>query len=111
MKEEQACLERKLWSERRDIFKKHEDKVARARKNANMTGGISKHDADMMLAAFHKELAEFDRSRILPAWDALVERQQAALESRAVPTMTVTTTACDRERQQRVIRVLEGILG
>ena len=84
----------------------------------------------MMLAAFHKELAEFDRSRILPAWDALVEKQQAALESRAVPAMKVTTTACDREvgesnpvviarvgsdgpeqRQQRVIRVLEGILG
>jgi hypothetical protein len=68
MKEEQADLERKLWTERRDIFKKYEDKVNAARtkcvvlviiiskcwaililvSRANMIGGgISKHEADV----------------------------------------------------------------
>ena len=36
---------------------------------------------------FEKELQKFDSDRVLPAWDALVTRQQAALEEAAVPAM------------------------
>jgi hypothetical protein len=51
----------------------------------------------MMLDGFHKELREFDRSRILLAWDGLVAKQQVALESHAVPTMAETTVPSERE--------------
>jgi len=51
----------------------------------------------MTLATFHKEIREFDRLRILPAWDGLIAKQQHALESRAVPSMTVTTIPNERE--------------
>jgi hypothetical protein len=85
----------------------------------------------MTLDAFRKELHDFDGLRVLPAWDGLVAKQQTALESQSVPTMAMTTVPRNREvrfriewlchaqgvanmlaqRQQKVIQVLEGILG
>ncbi|KAJ8481581.1 hypothetical protein ONZ51_g5892 [Trametes cubensis] len=47
--------------------------------------------------SFRAELAKFDRERILPAWDGLLTKQQAALESLGVPAMFPTTQQADRE--------------
>ncbi len=40
---------------------------------------------------FRKELRKFDVERVLPAWDALVQGQQARLEALKIPTMFVTS--------------------
>ena len=82
----------------------------------------------MLSDAYEKELKRFDVERVLVAWDGLVAKQQAALENLQVPTMFKTDISTDREvsddinyrsrldksllskqRQQRVIQVLEGI--
>lgn len=83
-----------------------------------------------MRQVFEKELIKFDQERVMTAWDGLIARQQAALEKLNVPAMFTTSLGQDREvgtknyrvyssytfllriqRQQRVIKVLEGILG
>lgn len=46
---------------------------------------------------FLKELRKFDVERVLPAWDALVQGQQARLEALKVPTMFVTSETGDVE--------------
>lgn len=46
-----------------------------------------------MMDNFRRELQKFDVERVLPAWDGLLAKQQAALESLGVPTMFPTTTA------------------
>jgi len=99
-----------LWEERQAIQKKYEEKVKIARTKATMIGtGLTKHEADMLTRAFETELRKFDSERVFPAWDGLVMKQQATLEGVGVPTMFVTDVPRDRERQQRVIQVLEGI--
>ncbi|KDQ64990.1 hypothetical protein JAAARDRAFT_245000 [Jaapia argillacea MUCL 33604] len=97
LKDEQADLERRLWEERRAIQKKHEDKVKVARTKAQIVGGLSRHEADMMAEAFRKELRKFDSERVLTAWDGLVAKQQAALEGLGVPAMYITDAHTDRE--------------
>ena len=47
--------------------------------------------------AFRRELQQFDRERVLPAWDGLVTKQQSALESLEVPTMFPTAVSTDRQ--------------
>ncbi|KAI0921979.1 hypothetical protein AcW2_006798 [Taiwanofungus camphoratus] len=113
MKKEQADLERSLWEERRAIQRKHEEKVKVARTKANMIGGmgLTQHEADMMSDLFRRELKKFDSERVLPAWDGLVTKQQTTLESLGVPAMYVTVALADRERQQRIMTVLAGIVG
>ena len=87
-----------------------------------------------MSDAFQTELRKFDAERVLPAWDGLVQGQQARLEALKVPTMFVTNDAGDtevrvpylstyshghsrphakhpfRQKQRRVAHVLEDIL-
>ena len=58
---------------------------------------VSTMSAQAMKAAFEKELMKFDMERVLPAWDGLITRQQAALESLGVPAMFPTDTVTDRE--------------
>ncbi|KAH7916145.1 hypothetical protein BJ138DRAFT_1097344 [Hygrophoropsis aurantiaca] len=112
MRDEQKDLERQLWEERRAIHRKYEEKVKVARTKASMIGtGVSKHEADMLNDAFRKELHKFDTERVLIAWDGLASKQQHALEGLGVPTMFVTDSQADRVKQQRVIQVLEGIMG
>ncbi|KIM83905.1 hypothetical protein PILCRDRAFT_68770 [Piloderma croceum F 1598] len=112
VKQEQAALERQLFQERCAIQAKHEEKVKLSQAKAKIVGaGLSKHEADMILAAYQKEMERFDTDRALVAWDGLVAKQQAALENMGVPTMFVTDTLTDRERQQRIVQVLEGIAG
>jgi len=112
MKDEQDAVERQLWEDRRAIHKKYEEKVKIATNKANMIsdGKISKHEADMLQAAFKKDLDKFDRERVLLAWDGLISKQQAILAQHDVPTMFMTNDGADRERQQRVMQVLEGII-
>ncbi|PFH52568.1 hypothetical protein AMATHDRAFT_46121 [Amanita thiersii Skay4041] len=111
MKKDQDDLERRLWEERRAIQRKHEDKVKIAKTKAAMIGiGLSKHEADMINDAYKKELDKFDRDRVLSAWDGLVTKQQTLLQQLNVPTMFVTNDKSTRERQQRVMHVLEGLV-
>ncbi|KAJ7367879.1 hypothetical protein DFH08DRAFT_829662 [Mycena albidolilacea] len=114
LKQEQDKLERELWAERTAIRAKYEEKVKVAKVKATLIGagtGLSKHEADMLVQAYERELARFDRERALPAWDGLVTSQQAALAQLRVPTMFPTAVKGSRERQQKVIQVLEGIMG
>jgi len=112
LRKEQDDLERQLWEERQAVVASQEDRVKVAVTKANMTGsGISEREANAMRQGFERELAKFDKDRVLLVWDGLITRQQAALESLGVPTMFNTTTGLDRERQQRVVQVLEGITG
>ncbi|KAF9468856.1 hypothetical protein BDZ94DRAFT_1244758 [Collybia nuda] len=112
MKDEQDKIERQLWEDRRAIYKKYEEKVKVATTKATITGDgkISKHEAEMIHAAFKKDLEKFDRESVLLAWDGLISKQQVTLAQHGVPTMFTTNQGKDRERQQRVMQVLEGIL-
>ncbi|KAF8076009.1 hypothetical protein FPV67DRAFT_393001 [Lyophyllum atratum] len=112
VKKEQEDLERQLWEERRDIHRRYEEKVKVAKTKASMIGdsGLSKHEADMLQGGLKKELEKFDRDRVLVAWDGLISKQQTTLARHNVPTMFPTVKPADRERQQRVMQVLEGIL-
>ncbi|KAJ6538954.1 hypothetical protein B0H19DRAFT_1176364 [Mycena capillaripes] len=112
LKQEQDKLERELWQERTAIRTKYEEKVKVAKVKATLIGtGLSKHEGDMLVQAYERELRRFDSERVLPAWDGLVTSQQAALAQLKIPTIYPTTVKADRERQQRVIQVLEGIMG
>ncbi|KAJ7781671.1 hypothetical protein B0H16DRAFT_1448038 [Mycena metata] len=112
LKHDQDKLERELWAERAGIRAKYEDKVEKAKIKATLIGaGLSKHEGAMLTQAYERELRRFDAERVLPAWDGLVTSQQAALAQLRMPTMFPTAVKADRERQQRVIQVLEGIIG
>ncbi|KAJ7229041.1 hypothetical protein GGX14DRAFT_616484 [Mycena pura] len=134
LKQEQDKVERDLWAERTSIRTKYEDKIKVAKTKcvprfapwwrlvsalvsdgsgrATLIGtGISRHEADMLTQAYERELRRFDAERALPAWDGLVAKQQAALAQIGIPTMFPTDAKVDRERQQRVIQILEGIVG
>ncbi|KIK65732.1 hypothetical protein GYMLUDRAFT_258424 [Collybiopsis luxurians FD-317 M1] len=111
IKEEQNALENRLLDERKAIIAKYEDKLKVAKTKASMIGsGISKHEASMLSETFQKELKSFDAQRALPAWDGLVVQQQETLAQMGVPTMFASVDASTRERQQKVIQVLEGLL-
>ncbi|KIJ19850.1 hypothetical protein PAXINDRAFT_107328 [Paxillus involutus ATCC 200175] len=112
LQQEQKDLEQQLWEERRAIHRKHEEKVRVARAKAALIGaGLSKHEADMMNDAYRRDLQRFGAERALLAWDALIQKQQAALEGLGVPTMFPTTSQANCEKQRRVVQVLEGIVG
>ncbi|KIJ70402.1 hypothetical protein HYDPIDRAFT_23513 [Hydnomerulius pinastri MD-312] len=98
LQEEQKDLERQLWEERSTIHRKHEEKVKVARTKASLIGaGLSKHEADMMNDAYRRDLQRFDAERVLLAWDALTQKQQAALETLGVPTMFPTGSQANCE--------------
>lgn len=59
--------------------------------------GLTKNDADAIRNAYRVELARFDSVRAMMAWDALLVKQQAALETLGCPTMFVTDVKSDRE--------------
>ncbi|KAN0097803.1 hypothetical protein V8E55_002249 [Tylopilus felleus] len=110
VRQEQDELEQQLWEEREAIQTKHEEKVKVARTKATLIGaGLSKHEADMLNEAYRRDLQRFDKERVLLAWDALIQKQQTALETLGVPIMFATTSQADCEKQRRVIQVLEGL--
>ena len=49
-----------------------------------------------MRDAFVKQLDNFNTDRVFPAWDAMMHRQQSALESLGVPAMYKTEYGSDR---------------
>ncbi|KAF8450894.1 hypothetical protein L210DRAFT_259955 [Boletus edulis BED1] len=110
LRQEQNELEQQLWEERQAIHKKHGEKVKVARTKATLIGaGLSKHEADMMNDAYRRDLQRFDKDRALLAWDALIQKQQATLESLGVPAMFATSSQANCQKQRRVVQVLEGL--
>lgn len=85
------------------------------RANLIGSGGLSQFEADVscrlvaifslidltsrqtLSQAYKKELHKFDTLRVIVAWDGLISKQQAALESLGVPVMYVTDLTSDRE--------------
>ncbi|TFK29270.1 hypothetical protein FA15DRAFT_664191 [Coprinopsis marcescibilis] len=109
--DEQNTRERQLWADREAILTKYMDKVTLALTKANLTGGgISKHEAMMLQDGYQRELRKFDQERVVPAWEGLVSRQQARLESLKVPNMFVTSDPKEREKQSQIIQVLTGLV-
>jgi len=53
--------------------------------------------AQTLTRAYRRELDKFDTQRVTAAWDGLISKQQAALESLGVPAMYVTDLTSDRE--------------
>jgi len=51
----------------------------------------------MLAQAYKKELHKFDTQRATAAWDGLISKQQAALESLGVPVMYVSDLTADKE--------------
>jgi hypothetical protein len=51
----------------------------------------------MLTQAYKKELRKFDTQRVRVVWDALISKQQAALESLGVPVMYVSHLTSDTE--------------
>jgi hypothetical protein len=106
---------------------KHEAEVIFMPSAGIVADNINPCDTKMIQSAFRKELEKFDRDRVLLAWDGLISKQQATLACHSVPTMIVSMEGEDREvggmlfvfhrmlmcfqRQQRVIQVLENIVG
>lgn len=60
-----------------------------------------------MQQIFEKELLQFDRERVIPAWDGLISRQQATLESLGVPTMFVTEFGLDKDVRNITLLTLQ----
>lgn len=54
----------------------------------------------MLQDGYQKEMRQFDRERVLTAWDALAARQQAQLESLGVPNMSISSNSKDKEVQR-----------
>ncbi|KIY71762.1 hypothetical protein CYLTODRAFT_345247 [Cylindrobasidium torrendii FP15055 ss-10] len=111
MKKEQNDLEKLLHSQRREITTMHEGKVKVAKQRANIVGQpITRHDALMLNDNWKKALAKFDREKVLPLWDDLVSRQQQKLEKMGVPTMFETQEQDEREKQQKLVKVMENLV-
>ncbi|TFY60271.1 hypothetical protein EVG20_g7480 [Dentipellis fragilis] len=112
MKQDQERLEQRLWDERESLKKTHEEKVKLAKTKASLVGAcLSKHEADMLSDGFRRELKKFDAERAIPAWDGLIGKQQTVLEALGVPSMFPTSSRAEREKQQRVMQVVQGVVG
>jgi hypothetical protein len=49
----------------------------------------------MLTTAVQQAIKQFDLERVLPAWDGLAAKHQAAMEILTVPSMFVTSDASD----------------
>ncbi|KAK1229488.1 hypothetical protein PQX77_007458 [Marasmius sp. AFHP31] len=65
----------------------------------------------MLNDSYKQQLKKFDRERAISAWESLVAKQQEDLLALGVPTMFLTSNRSDRETQQKVSQVLEGLIG
>lgn len=112
IREQQNSTERQLWEERNQIIKSQEEKIRVAQTKAAIIGvDMSEKEVQSLQASFIEDLRKFDLERILPAWDSLVASQQRALEEIGVPGIFPTKNKMEREKQQRIIQVLEGLAG
>ncbi|KAF8511201.1 hypothetical protein JB92DRAFT_2935951 [Gautieria morchelliformis] len=112
MRKDQELLEERLWKDRMQILKNQEEKVKIAQAKAAIVGnGLDRREVNALESSFSKEIKAFDSDQALLAWDALVAKQQNALEALRVPGMFVTALKTDREKQARIIQVLDGLSG
>jgi hypothetical protein len=73
--------------------------------------GLSQHEAHMLDNAYANDLRNFTLCRVLPAWDGLQARQQARLHDLKIPGISIATSSdAEREKQRKIIHVLEGLL-
>ncbi|KAG8998566.1 hypothetical protein FRB94_006776 [Tulasnella sp. JGI-2019a] len=110
LQDDQKEVETRLWSSRQAILTAHEQKVRASCKKALIVTGVEElepRESQQLEEELAKALNKFDREQALPTWDALVKRQQEALENLGVPAMFVTSNVTERSRQQRLIRLLE----
>jgi len=112
IKLEQDRLEMQLWEERQTIIKSQEEKVKALQTKARIIGANpTPRELQVLRTEFDTELHRFDSNRVLPAWDALVARQQSAMEKIHVPTIFETNQVVDREKQQKVVQVILDAIG
>ncbi|TFL00634.1 hypothetical protein BDV98DRAFT_107413 [Pterulicium gracile] len=112
MKNAQDHLETQLFQEYQAILDKYRDKIHAAQTKATMTGatGLSHHEANMLNHGYADELRKFNQNRVVPAWGGLVAQQQSRLRELQVPGMVMTSSPAEREKQRKIIHVLEGLL-
>ncbi|KAL7416992.1 hypothetical protein BDY24DRAFT_411769 [Mrakia frigida] len=110
MKDEQDRLEKSLWKEREAMIKESKSNVEKAKSVALVSGqkDLSPFEKKALVSKLEQQLQRFHTSRLLPQWDALLRKQQVALEALGVPTMGA---GGDRDRQRRVVAALEGMVG
>ncbi|KAG8904400.1 hypothetical protein FRB99_001822 [Tulasnella sp. 403] len=96
---EQRQLEQRLWESREAITSRY---TSRLKTTQDKTTENDETQNDM-----ERELRRFDVETALPAWDALVKKQQQTMENLGVPMMFPTTDLTSRTRQQRLVRVIE----
>ncbi|KAG9049250.1 hypothetical protein FS837_010786 [Tulasnella sp. UAMH 9824] len=110
LKRTQDEMEKKLWDGRKALRRKHEEKVHAAKTTARIVTGseqLDEKEIQRLLDELKRAELEYDLKHILPAWDALVHKQQTVMESLGVPAMLPSTDPTERARQQRIIRVME----
>lgn len=75
----------------------------------------------MLNDAFQRETRRFDVEHALPAWDALIAKQQSSLAALGVPAMKGAGEVCrvplvqgrpltQEQIQRKVMRVLDGLV-
>ncbi|KAL0581231.1 hypothetical protein V5O48_000819 [Marasmius crinis-equi] len=112
MKKSQDTLEKQLSEERKAIREKYDRRIKDASVKARLIGaGLSPHEARMLNDGYKEELKKFDRGKAISAWESLVSQQQEDLSMLGVPTMFLSGHRSDRETQQKVAHVLEGLIG
>ncbi|KAG8934195.1 hypothetical protein FRC01_004528 [Tulasnella sp. 417] len=110
LKKAQDEMEKKLWDGRQSLNRRHEEKVHAAKITARIVTGseqLDEKEVQRLVDELRRSEREYDLKHVLPAWDALVQEQQAVMESLGVPAMLPSTDLTERARQQRIIRVLE----
>jgi hypothetical protein len=130
MKREQTQLENDLWEGRLALVRAQEERVKIAvnkyvcssgaldipysrhltttllRHRARITATpLSAHDARSLEDGFARELATYDRERVLPALDGARRRQQLALARLGVPTMHAANDDGDGDGPDLVVSV------
>ena len=61
-----------------------------------------------MRQVFENELNKFDRERVVPAWEGVIARQQAALEKLGVPAMFTSSEKQDMEVSESSVTNLQA---
>jgi len=108
---DQKLTEQILWDERTTITTTFEEKMKLASVKARISGiALSSNEIQRIQVAHCSALEKHLTERVRPAWDGLVSKHQSEMERLGVPTMFVTQDRVDRERQQKVMSVLENIM-
>ncbi|KAG8852875.1 hypothetical protein FRB91_005813 [Serendipita sp. 411] len=110
IKAEQHRLERKFWETRQQILQNQDRQVRELKTKVAFTGSLGPREIERLTLQFQKELSELERDEFLPAYDRLLSRQQATLQRMGIPWMFETDDETERNRQQQLMTVIEGLL-